>query len=239
MSRRTTFLFLLLAIGNLTAEYFNYSLGIYITKPLLLLSLAFIFYRKVDSISKGFEKWLFAGLLFSCGGDVLLMFSQGETGSLFFIAGLSSFLIGHICYISAFFNYPKRGIQLHPFSVLFFYGIALALVFFLWPNLDPTMKIAVSAYALTISTMGIFAYGMYNKASYSAAAILLFGAICFIFSDSIIAINKFNTELSIWMPRITIMSSYILAQWLIVQGSIQTSREKELNATRIATSPNG
>lgn len=158
---------------------------------------------------------------------------------LFFMLGLASFLIAHLSYIRAFFLYPPKGIKTHLVSLLIFYGVAAALLVLLWPNLDLVMKIAVSAYALAISTMGVFAYNMFYKTSYQAAALLLFGAICFIFSDSIIAINKFKTEFSIWMPRLIIMISYFFAQWLIVQGAIQASKEKALNTSGIATSPNG
>jgi uncharacterized membrane protein YhhN len=86
--------------------------------------------------------------------------------------------------------------------------------------------------------MGIFAYGSYQKLPFRAATFLLLGAISFIFSDSIIALNKFGIGLNIWMPRITIMSSYILAQFLIVSGGILASNsQRTLNPSGIATSP--
>lgn len=239
MPKRAAFFFILLAIGHLLGEYFSDLMAIYLTKPLLLLTLAFIFHRTSGGQKTVSERWLFAGLLFSCGGDILLMFSAGPSGTLFFISGLSSFLLAHICYILSFYQYPPRGVHPDIFAVFLFYGVAIALVVYLWPVLDLAMKIALSMYALVISTMGIFAHSMYRKLSYRAASFLLLGAISFIFSDSIIALDKFRSELVIWMPRITIMSSYILAQFLIVAGALLARKEMVyLDTSRITSSPN-
>jgi uncharacterized membrane protein YhhN len=239
MSKLATWLFGLLAISHLLAEYFSHSVAIYATKPLLLLSLAFIFHRSINGLQRLSERWLIAGLFFSCGGDVFLMFSSGPSGSPFFISGLSSFLIAHICYILAFYHFTPRGIRIHLLAALLFYVIAISLVIYLWPALDSVMRIVVSVYALTISTMGIFAYGSYQKLPFRAATFLLLGAMSFIFSDSIIALNKFGVGLNIWMPRITIMSSYILAQFLIVSGAIlASSSQRALDSSGIAASPN-
>ena len=228
MPNRAAFLFASLAVCHLLAEYFSSSAAVYLTKPLLLLSLAYLFYNSVNRPFGKFENYLFAGLLLSCGGDILLLFSEGSSATLFFISGLSSFLLAHLCYIIAFYQLSPKGIRIHRPVALLFYGLAISLICYLWPALDMVMKIAISIYALTISTMGTFAYGMYQKRSYRAATLLLFGAIAFIFSDSMIAIDKFGTGISVWNPRITIMSSYILAQFWIVSGAILASKEESL-----------
>lgn len=240
MPKRAAYLFLLLAIGHLLSELFANSVAIYVTKPLLLLSLAYIFFQNTNlQRNRSFARWLMAGLLFSCGGDILLMFTDGGTGTFFFISGLSSFLLAHLCYVLAFWQYQPRGIQMDWVTVLFFYILASSLVIYLWPVLDSILKVAISIYALAISTMGIFAFGMYRKLSFKAASFLLFGALCFIFSDSMIALNKFRPEINIWMPRITIMSSYILAQFLIVSGAILAQKQQtiRLDSSRITSSP--
>jgi len=44
-------------------------------------------------------------------------------------------------------------------------------------------------------------------------------------SDTLIGLNQFKKEaVNIPFPRIAIMSTYILAQWLIVKGSIALIR---------------
>lgn len=239
MPKLAAWLFGLLAISHLLAEYLSQSVAIYATKPLLLLTLALIFYRSINGLKSLSERWLMAGLLFSCGGDILLMFGSGPSGNLFFISGLGIFLVAHICYILAFYHFAPKGMHINLLTAFLFYAVAISLVVYLWPALDLVMKIAVSIYALTISTMGIFAYGNYQKLPFRAATFLLLGAISFIFSDSIIALNKFGSGVNIWMPRITIMSSYILAQFLIVNGAIvASSSQKALDSSGVTTSPN-
>lgn len=225
MPKRALLLFTLLAIAHLAATYFNYPLGIYLTKPLLLPALAFIYYHQLQHFKGDFERWFLAGLLFSWAGDVLLMFAWDGTGTGFFMGGLASFLLAHLCYSVAFTQHPPRGIRWQPGAALLFYAIALALVWYLWPALDNVLRVAISAYALAISTMAVLAYGMFQKLTYRPATYLLLGAICFIFSDSVIALDKFQSTLSIWMPRMIIMSSYILAQLLLVNGAILASQE--------------
>jgi uncharacterized membrane protein YhhN len=52
------------------------------------------------------------------------------------------------------------------------------------------------------------------------------GAILFILSDSVIALNKFKSDdLNIPMPRLIIMVTYILGQFLIVEGVIKNEKE--------------
>ena len=47
-------------------------------------------------------------LVFSVGGDTLLMFVEGDPGRpQFFLFGLASFLVAHIFYLIAFAKYPS------------------------------------------------------------------------------------------------------------------------------------
>lgn len=242
MSNRAQIYFAIIAGLHLLGIYLSIPVVIYLTKPLLLLSLAIIFYTSMKSPAGKFEHFLMAGLLFSWVGDIMLLFSGAENGldTLFFLGGLGSFLMAHIGYILAFYYYPRRGMGMDRIAALLFYGLALCLVAFLWPELDSVMKIAISIYALTISTMGTFAFGMFQKLPYRSAFFILFGALCFIFSDSLIALDQFGSGYKIWMPRLMIMGSYILAQYLIVRGSLQASLDlRQLNAARVTTSPDG
>jgi uncharacterized membrane protein YhhN len=223
MSKNTTFLFCLLALINLGAEFFGHSLTIFISKPLLLLSLALIYYQASKTSIQSFDRLIIGALLFSCLGDVLLLFvEQSEASLLFFAAGLGSFLIAHLFYIFSFWIYPPRKkMQVPPLVILFFISLAGALLCLLWPGIDTVLKIPVTIYALTICTMGTMAFGMLKKTSQSAAVFLIIGALLFIVSDSLIAINKFKPNLNIWLPRVSIMLTYILAQLMIVKGALK------------------
>jgi uncharacterized membrane protein YhhN len=72
----------------------------------------------------------------------------------------------------------------------------------------------IIAYATAIMLMGITAAERQsNKKSYR---FVLIGAILFIISDSLIAINKF--AFSIPLSGLWVMATYIAAQYLILEG---------------------
>jgi uncharacterized membrane protein YhhN len=72
----------------------------YISKPMIVASLALYFVSQTNEIVGGLKKWILAALLFSWIGDVLLLFQP--RGSIFFLLGLSAFLLAHIFYILFF-----------------------------------------------------------------------------------------------------------------------------------------
>ena len=91
------------------------------------------------------------------------------------------------------------------------YGILL--VFLLWPGLGP-MKVPVIVYTIVILAMALSA--LYRNAE--GASLVLIGAILFVSSDSLLALNKFGEPFP--GARFWTMSTYILAQFLITTGMI-------------------
>src|SRR5690606_26677386 len=77
----------------------NESAWFWFVRPVIGLSLAVYLYQQVG-ISSGFNRLVFAALLFSAAGDSLLMIDM-ENG---FSYGLFSFLIAHLCYSLAFYR---------------------------------------------------------------------------------------------------------------------------------------
>lgn len=76
-----------------------------VTKTLLMLVLGRFFIGAVSDIS-AFRTLILMALLFSWAGDVLLMFQQSD--SIYFLLGLSSFLIAHLFYIFFFHRVKKQ-----------------------------------------------------------------------------------------------------------------------------------
>src|SRR5262245_58206813 len=70
----------------------------YICKPLIIPALAGYFLY--DKMQHDLTKWILFALFFSWMGDILLMFDG--INELYFLLGLSSFLLAHIFYISFF-----------------------------------------------------------------------------------------------------------------------------------------
>ncbi len=67
---------------------------------------------------------------------------------------------------------------------------------------------------MAILTMVLSALTLWNSHSYGK--IVFHGALLFMVSDSLIAINKF--QFAVPFAGFLIMSTYILAQWFIVDG---------------------
>src|SRR6476619_5029708 len=72
----------------------------YAFKPLIVLSLVLYFLFNTKNTATGLKKWILAALFFSWAGDCLLLFEEKD--KLFFLAGLSAFLLAHIFYIVFF-----------------------------------------------------------------------------------------------------------------------------------------
>ncbi len=186
-----------------------------LAKPLLMPALILILLSQVKQRTGLF--WLLVvSLIFSCAGDSFLMFS----GANFFIAGLASFLVAHLFYIALFSQAAdsKPGpITQNPLKALPFVLYGLCLIFVLWSGLAD-MKIPVIFYALSILGMALTAYNRKGRVSTLSYQLVFAGALLFLISDSMIAINKFKQPIP--LADIWIMVTYGLAQYLIVRGMI-------------------
>ncbi len=189
--------------------------------------LGYYFYTQSEALPPLFRKWLLLGLLFSIGGDTLLMFVEnGPDREHFFLLGLASFLITHLCYLQAFRSYPSQAIgwvRRHPWVLLPFLLFLIGNTAFLWPDLPADKKIPVALYSTAIIAMTIAGVNLAGKIHPLAYQLLLAGILLFVCSDSLIALNKFkSSQLSIPYPRLSIMICYLVGQYLIVLGSLRS-----------------
>lgn len=188
----------------------------YFTKPLLMPLLMLGYYLEVKPLNT-FSIILLWGLFFSWAGDVLLMM-ENYNGS-FFIGGLVSFLTAHILYISYFAktkSLQQPYLKSRPVMLLAVLAYIIELMYVLWPHLGG-MKIPVIIYGIVIGTMLCFALWQIGKLDNKAAAFFTAGALFFVLSDSLLAINKFRGGFS--YAGILIMLTYCLAQYLLARGS--------------------
>jgi len=182
-----------------------------LAKPLLMVTLLLYFLTE----SKGYPGWrllVVLALIFSWGGDVFLMLDD------MFIAGLASFLVAHIFYIIA---YQKTGAgkgRIRPFDIAAFSLYGIALIWILYPGLGG-MLVPVIAYAVVLLTMGIWAHKRRGATAITSFRYVSVGVILFVISDSLIAVNKFAFDVP--GERLLVMSTYIAAQFLIVQGLLE------------------
>ena len=208
-----TALFFIAAVADVYAIITgNETLETY-AKPLLLTLLAVVY---LVSANKPVF-WYVLGMFFCFVGDVLLMFK----GANFFMYGLAAFLLGHIVYIKITVGFLPKDLTVKmitsAFPFVVFFGV---LMYLIYPNLGE-MLLPVLVYGVTISTFGSVAFLNYRGEKSTENLWLFIGAIIFILSDSLIALNKFYEPNELY--GVTIMVTYILAQFLICKAMIVKS----------------
>lgn len=183
-----------------------------VTKPLIVISLLLWYLIHTRSVFSPLKKWVVLALIFCVGGDTLLMFDAGN--DLFFLLGLSSFLLGHVFFIVAFvrIKYENR----IPFQ---WYFIVFPLVYFggIMAVLIPeagSLKTAITVYALVIVLMLI--YALHLKGLRKGGKAIAAGAVFFVLSDSLLAVDKFAYPLNDY--RWMVMVTYCTAVFLLTMG---------------------
>jgi uncharacterized membrane protein YhhN len=194
--------------------------GEQIAKPLLMPLLMFLPGFASAGHRRKECRLLMAALLFSWAGDVLLLFQASN--SLFFLLGLSAFLLAHVFYIILFHRIRvQQGLRPLPWllvAVVLYYAVLLS---WLSPYLG-SLQWPVRIYGIVISTMLLLALHLAQLKSRTVSGLLVAGAILFVLSDSILAINKFIVALP--LPSVLIMTTYGMAQFLLTLGIIKYLR---------------
>lgn len=207
--------FILILLADLLVVLSNDASVIrYISKPAIVLSLLLylVFHKRANRYLK---KYLGAGLLFSLLGDILLLFT--ESGNLFFIGGLLAFLIAHLLYIKTFYiKEAMRSKKMIIYTcILLVY--ACAIFYLIYPGLHELLPYVI-IYMAVLLFMVLTASVRKPYVNSSSFILVLLGALLFMISDSILALNKFMEPIN--YAGILIMSTYGMAQLLLVLGGI-------------------
>ena len=175
-------------------------------KPLttVLVILLPILAKGTDTI---FRRILIFGLCFCLLGDVLLM------DAACFVYGLGAFLIAHLLFAKGFVG--LKSFQRNPIVGLILAIIGIGLYAWLYSDLG-VLKYPVAGYILVILFMAWQGIGLYFQDKTKANGLIAMGAVLFMFSDSIIAVNKFKTPFE--LSGAVILSSYWLAITLIANS---------------------
>ncbi|CAF1476337.1 unnamed protein product [Rotaria magnacalcarata] len=154
------------------------------------------------------RRYLVIAFLFSWFGDLLLMQNRNDL----FLFGLVSFLLAHISYIIAF----MVRIQ-HAYIALMLYILSPKLN----TNTEETKGLLVPVVLYTFVVVGM-TYTSYLRDREAPGFWTVFvGAVFFVLSDSLIALNRFVMPLP--TPGLFIMFTYGLGQYLITVGSLQVA----------------
>ena len=167
--------------------------------PVLLLSLATFLSRRRELLPFGFA------FLFSAAGDAV-----GARG--LFIPQMAFFALAHVAYVCWFLPRARR--RLRAVSLAVTVPLLAAIV----PEAPfPAERIGVAVYGLVIAAM------LYSALQYDGACAAGFrcAALLFVFSDAVIAWNRFigPVPARTWIVMIT----YYLAQYLFFRFAFKTA----------------
>ncbi|MFS0690262.1 lysoplasmalogenase [Sporosarcina sp. 179-K 8C2 HS] len=150
-------------------------------------------------VSRIYKRIVIAGL-FVC------MIADGVI--YWFMAGLITFFIGHLFYISAFKSASRKRVPMWAAILLVLYGTAMAI----WiagsqfANGQSILGVAILAYIAVILTMGWMAIR-------TRMPLAIIGALLFMSSDSVLAIDRFITDIP--YRDVFVMVTYYAAQVFI------------------------
>ncbi|TDM00497.1 MAG: lysoplasmalogenase [Flavobacteriaceae bacterium] len=157
-----------------------------------------------------FYRWaIFVGLIFCLMGDTFLL------NDAHFIYGIGAFLVGQLIFAYVFALYAKPKWVFGIGAFLFLFGGAF--YFFIQKYLGE-FQIPVAVYLICILLMVWGAIRLHLKFNTRFSFLVMSGAVLFMTSDSILAINKFVFPFKI--SGILVLSTYWTAIALIANSTV-------------------
>lgn len=193
-----------------------------LSKPMILISLILYFVYNGKRLPKKTFIYTLLALCFSLMGDVLLLFD--ERSAPFFMFGLIAFLLAHISYTLVFIQQGHKGVAKRfwwVLAALILYGLTLYLILIDYLG---ALQIPVIIYISAILLMAITAYNRNGNVRNPSFILVLIGALFFIVSDSLLAVNKFL--FAVPASHIWVMGTYATAQYLIIDGLLRSRDPK-------------
>ncbi len=189
------------------ADYRNLRRSIYVFKPLTMamILLIAVLGHTAPPVYKGM---IIAGLVFSTTGDVLLMLPSDR-----FLAGMVAFLLAHLCYIAAF----ASGIGTPLWWPVIPFVVCGAVVYIILSPSLGNLKLPVYIYVVSILMMAWLAWERGIQTGQSGALLATIGAVLFIVSDTVLAINRFRRKFK--LACVLNLATYFTAQCLLA-GSV-------------------
>lgn len=203
-----------LVAGLVAAEIRSARRARYVLKP--LASVGFLAVALLAGAFEGdaaYGRWIFGGLVLSFWGDVFLM---ADARPPLFLAGLGSFLLGHVAYALAFLSFGIDA-RLAALTALALVPVAVLVWRWLRPSLPTEMRVPVLAYVVVICAMVALATGAWGA---GGSRLMPIGATLFWVSDLAVARRQFVDP----SPASTVwgLPLYYAGQ-LVLAASIATS----------------
>lgn len=200
-------LILLFGSSAIVADFLN-NYAFFILKPLCTITiLTYVIAYRNPSL-KNYALQMSIGLFLCLVGDCFLLFESC------FIYGLLSFLIAHLIFLFAFIK--RQGWKWRPKVVLFLLFIAGGVFIFISKDLG-SFFYPVLVYLIVILLMSWQGWAMTLNPKLEQQRYLGLAVSLFLFSDALIAINKFSYSFS--FSGVLILASYWLAIYLIAHSA--------------------
>ena len=210
------FAFVIVSVLDIIGIIFKIESLTFIFKPFILLALLFLYSQSVEFRNK----WYAMALIFCFFGDVFLLYS----GENVFKFGLGFFLIAHLLFIAVVAKRIKKVNFLNGFISIIPFGIVLSLLLFLLKDFLKDLFIPVLIYGVVISTFGVVSLLDFLNTKSRNSLLMFFGALVFIVSDAVLAINKFYYAALVL--QVAVMVTYISAQYLIYTAMVLDENKK-------------
>lgn len=215
--------FCIISFLEVIGEFASIKLLTYSFKPLLMPSLLVWYLLSAKEFNIKPQAIIVISLIFSFLGDTFLLFTNiSET---YFLLGLGSFLVAQLAYAFAFFKDKKNNNLSKNYKsvTLIIFGIYISGLFLaIYKNLND-FTIPVVIYAIAVSFMGIAAAFRKESVNIKSYRLTFVGALLFVISDTVIAIDKFAYNSLLPFASVAIMVLYISGQFLIIKGLLLKS----------------
>lgn len=210
MTATAAMAFTLIALLDWLAVYRQWARFERIAKPLVMVALAGLALT-MGAADHPAGRWVLVALFFSLVGDIFLL----RTARSDFLGGLIAFLLAHLAYVLAFLT-----VGFHQwwawFGVLITVSLGLTsgrrIVRAAARAEGVALGAGVTAYLLVICAMVITASG-------TARPLVLLGALAFVISDTVLAMDRFVGPRA--HARLVVVMTYHLGQVLMVVGTLR------------------
>lgn len=204
------------AVGAIVGSLLGGPWLYYVAKPLTTLLIFALAWKATPSVSPRYRALVLIGIAFSLCGDVFLMLP----GTRWFLPGLASFLLAHLCFIAAFFKdstFAQKAAGFAPFAIF-----AAINLFFLIPKLPHDLLGPVLAYVFVLASMAGTALARWRnlrnaptltESAWHAAL----GGATFVVSDCVLAWHLFGGGVP--LHEVWILSTYFFAIFHIARSA--------------------
>lgn len=209
-------LYLILALAGVGLNLLECQVGAGLIKalPALLLCACAWSYTRPR-----FGYWICIAAVFGAAGD----FSLSGADRDWFMAGLVSFLIGHVAYCIAFAKQLRWTLPRGAVIAVTLLGTLALLGAVLLRFVRAEEYVLIAPVIVYVAIMGVMmVLGVLHE---SSTRLIAAGGVVFIISDAHIALNHMLLDAPMLPVTLSGYTTYYLAQFLLVAGAIHEARE--------------